>query len=379
MQQLLDHSEALTRRALERIPDGTYSFVDYIDNDGVDLNKPVKFQVTVTIKGSDFIADFSGSNPQTKGPFNCTPASVYACLTYALKIITGGVAIPTNEGCFRPISYVLPEKSVVNPIHPAPTGSRSTTMQALASTLLGALVKAAPEYINACSGAYGPLIYFGGNDPLLNKEYLTNEISMVGLGARPSKDGIDVISPDMVNLLSIPVEAFEMTSPFRVLELKLHEDSGGAGEYRGGLGLKKSFRLLRGNCSATFRGERWYIPAWGLFGGLPGRVGKGCIIRKNGDVVDIPSKGDYILNEGDEISFVSSGGGGYGDPLKRKPELVLRDVLDGRVSIKTAADDYGVVIDEKLMTINLEKTVELRQDKAAIRGPITWTYDKARG
>jgi N-methylhydantoinase B len=368
MDQLLDYSENLTRNGLENIPDGTYSFVDYLDNDGVELDKTVRIEVAVTIKGSEFIADFSGSNPQTKGPFNCTSASVYACLTYVLKIITGGVTIPTNAGCFRSISYILPEGSIVNPIHPAPTGSRTTTMQAIASTLLGALVKAAPQYINACSGAYGPLIYFGGKDPLNNKDYITNEISMVGLGARPSKDGVDVISPDMVNLLSIPVEAFEMDYPFRVLEFKLHEDSGGAGEYRGGLGLQKSFRLLRGSCSATFRGERFYVPAWGLFGGLPGRVGKGFIIRKNGERVNIPSKSDYFLEEGDELGFTSSGGGGYGNPLKRKPEFVLRDVLDGRVSIKAAANDYGVIINEELMTIELEKTIELRKEKDEKRG-----------
>ena len=252
---------------------------------------------------------------------------------------------------------------------------RSTTLQAMATTLMGALVKVVPDRLNASSGAYGPFIYFGGTDPLTGREYITNEIAMVGLGARPTKDGIDVISPDMVNLLDIPIEALELTSPYMVLENELYEGSGGAGEYRGGLGLKKAFKLMRGSGSATFRGERFYVSAWGLFGGLPGGLGKGYVIR-NGEKEDIPSKRDYDLNEGDEIHFVSSGGGGFGDPLKRKPEFVLQDVLDGRVSLDQAVNDYGVVIDEESMSINQEKTTKLREEKARLRGPITWLYDK---
>jgi len=376
MEQLLDHSEALTRHALEQLPDSTYSFTDYMDNDGVELDKRIKIQVAVTIKGSDLIADFTGSHPQTKGPQNCTPSAVLSCVAYVLKIITGGSAIPTNEGCFRPIKCILPEGSVVNPTDPAATGTRATTMQAIASALLGAVAELAPHYVNACSGGYGPLIYFGGTDPLMAKEYITNEIAMVGLGARPMKDGIDVICVDIGNVLNIPAEALELTSPLRVQEIMLHEDSGGAGEYRGGLGLKKSFKLLRGSCSATFRGERWYVPAWGLHGGLPSGCGAGYVRRTKGEVTDIPSKSDYLLEEGDEIGFISSGGGGYGDPLKRKPEAVLRDVLDGRVSMKVAVDDYGVVIDGKSMTIDLRETTKLRKEKAGKRGPINWTYDQ---
>jgi len=376
MEQLMDHSEALTRRALEAIPDGTYCFTDYMDNDGVDLDQRIKLQVAITIKGSDVIADFSGSSSQTRGPLNCSPATTYAIIAYALKIIGGGGAIPTNDGCFRMIKTILPEGSIVNPIHPGASGTRTTSATALYSTVQGALVKAKPEMINACSGAFGPILYLGGRDPLTGTEYINNELAPCGLGARPMKDGIDVIFSDLDDSTTIPVEALETDTPFRVLECGLHDDSGGAGEYRGGLGWKKSLKLLRGTASVTFRGERCYVPAWGLFGGLPAGVTKGSIMRKSGEVVDIPSKGDYILNEGDVVSIASSGGGGYGDPLKRKPELVLRDVLDERVSLKAAADNYGVVIDEESMTINSEKTIELRKEKARLRGPITWTYDQ---
>jgi len=377
MEQLQDHSETLMRHVLEQIPDGTYSFVDFMDNDGVEFDKRVRLQVAVTIKGSDLVADFTGSSHQTKGGLNCTPCTVYGAVAFVLKLIsTSYYDIPTNEGCFRPIQLITPEGSIVNPTDPSATGIRATTQNFFASVIEGALAKAVPQYLAACSGAYGPLLYIGGIDPLTGKEYLTNEIATVGLGARPMKDGVDVISADTSNLTSMPAEFMEMTSPFRILECKLYKDSGGAGKYRGGLSLRKSFKLLRGSCSITFRGERHISPAFGLFGGLPGALAKGWIIRKTGEEVPIPSKGDYTLNEGDVIGFCSSGSGGYGDPLEREPESVLRDILDERVSLKAAADDYGVVIDEESMTINQDKTARSRQEKAKARGPITWTYDQ---
>ena len=375
MEQLLDYSETLTREELKKIPDGTYSFVDYIDNDGIDLDKRIRIQVAVTIKGSDFIADFTGTSPQVRGPLNSTPSATYASAAYVLKVITGGSAIPTNDGCYRPIKLILPEGSIVNPRPPGATGVRATTLQAVASTLIGALSKVIPERLLAGTGAYGPFIYFGGTDSLTGRDYITNEMAMAGLGARSNKDGVDVISADMLNIFDVPVEPFEMNAPYMVLEHALYDGSGGAGEYRGGLGFKKGFRLMRGSGSATFRGERFYVSAWGLFGGLPGCRGSGFVIR-NGEKEEIPSKRDYDLNEGDEIHFFSSGGGGFGDSLKRKPESVLRDVLDGRVSLSQAADEYGVVINEDTMSINQEKTNKLREGKTKLRGSISWAYDK---
>jgi len=170
---LLDHSEMLTRQALDTIPDGTYHFSDHIDNDGVDLESYVKLQLAVTIKGSDIEFDFTGSSPETRGPLNCTPASTFSAMAYAVKVVTGGSSISTNDGCFRPIKYVLPEGSIVNARRPAATGIRGLTVQALASTCLGALAQANPELVNACSGAFPPLLYIGGYDPLNGKEYLS--------------------------------------------------------------------------------------------------------------------------------------------------------------------------------------------------------------
>ncbi|MCK5611494.1 hydantoinase B/oxoprolinase family protein [Candidatus Pacearchaeota archaeon] len=378
MNQLMDHSETLVRRKLENIPDGTYTFVDFMDNDGVDIEKCIKIRVTVTIKGSEFIVDFSGTNSQVKGPFNCSPSSVLSAICYVVMAITDP-NIPCNAGCFRSITMKLPEASILNPCSPAALGARASTIFRVSDAIMGALVQAIPERLPAASGGVSiPVVYFGGIDPLTSKEYCAIEPAVGGSGARPNNDGIDVISTDVANILNVPVEAIEMNFPIRVIKSGLYEGSGGAGEYRGGLGLAKVMEILRGDASVTFRGERFFTPCWGLLGGTAGFCGKGFIIRQSGKEEEIPSKRDLVLHEGDQVHLFSPGGGGYGDPLKRKLEAVLKDVLSKRISFEAAARDYGVVIDKELMTLDKEKTSELRKEKARQRGPITWVYDRAR-
>ncbi len=376
MDQLMDYAEVMIRQELEKIPDGTHTFVDYMDNDGIDLDKRIKIQVSITIKGSDFIADFTGTDPQVRGPVNCVPSSTIACVAYVMKGITGGGSIPNNEGSFRPLKFILPEGSLVNPKFPAACGVRVTAGKVIVQALMGAIAQFVPERVSAAA-AYGFVLYCGGTDPLNDKEYLVTLFEREGGPARMTKDGVDAIATDIVNTAAPPIESHEMSSPYRVLECKLREDSGGAGKYRGGLGVEKSYRLLRGNnASVTFRGERMTVSPWGICGGKPGVRGKGVIIRKTGEREEIRSKKDFHLNEGDEYYLAVPGGGGYGDPLERNPESVLRDVLDGRVSLKAAVDDYGVIIDEETMTINEEKTVQLRENKTRARGPVTWTFDR---
>lgn len=375
MNQLMDYSETLTRRELEKIPDGSHTFVDYMDNDGVDLDKTITMQCTVTIRGSEFITDFAGTSPQVKGPFNMTPSSTLSAACFVIRAITDPT-IPNNAGCFRPITLKLPEGSLVNPLPPSPCGARTATILRTADVLLGALVKALPERLPACSSGVLETIYFGGTDPLNGQEYITNELEMGGQGARSGGDGLDTICTNVVNILNVPTEAIEMDFPLRVLRTHLRSGSGGAGEYRGGLGFEKEFEVVRGEMTATYRGERHYSQPWGLFGGLPAPSGRAVVIRKTGEEEVIPSKRDVILHEGDKIYMSIPGGGGYGDPLKREPELVLRDVLDGRVFLEAAFEDYGVVIDKQSMALDLDKTKELRKEKAGKRGPITWTYDR---
>ncbi len=375
MNQLMDYSEVLVRKKIESIPDGTYSFFHCLDNDGVDLSKRIKIEAAVTIKGSEFMVDFSGTSPEVKGPLNSSISSTFAAVCYVLMCITDP-DIPANAGCFRPITMKAPEGSLLNPRHPAALGARAATLEGVADTLLGALVKAVPDRVPAGSSSVLVLIYWGGVDPLIGEEFGTVDFACGGLGARPNKDGVDVIMASVNNCLNIPAEAHEMSFPLRVLSTGLYEGSGGAGEYRGGLGLHKVYEFTRGSFMQTFRGERHYTRPWGLFGGKPGLSSKTWIVRKNGVREDIISKKDTIVEAGDQLHMFTAGGGGYGDPLKRKVEGVLQDVLDRRISVDSAAEDYGVVIHKTSMTVDPDRTRGLREKLAAERGPITWTYDQ---
>ncbi|MFQ5875192.1 MAG: hydantoinase B/oxoprolinase family protein, partial [Dehalococcoidia bacterium] len=163
--------------------------------------------------------------------------------------------------------------------------------------------------------------------------------------------------------------------PIKVLRTGLYDGSGGAVEYRGGLGLDKVLELTRGRTSATYRGERHTLPPWGLFGGRPGRQSMARIVRKSGEVEEVASKATLKLHHGDQLHVFTAGGAGYGDPLDRDPELVLQDVLDRRVSVESALEDYGVVIDQEARVVNLEETAKERRRRRGERGDVTWTYD----
>jgi N-methylhydantoinase B len=376
MSQLIDRAEFLTRQELRKIPGGRYTFVDYADNDGVDINQRIKIQVAVTIKGDEFIADFTGSNPQVRGPFNVPPSGTLAAACYVIKAITGGHTISSNAGAFRPIKLILPEGSIVNPRPPAAVAARASTILRITDVLLGAMVKAVPERLPAGDSHQLVVLYIGGHDPLTDRDYVWGDIAVGGTGGRPTKDGVDVILQGMVNGQNIPVEAIEAAYPQRVLKTSRICDSGGAGEYRGGLGMQRVLEATRGSVSITFRGERHYVRPWGLFGGLPGAKSRAFVLRKTGEVEGIPSKKDLVLQEDDQIHFYTSGGGGYGDPLKRKLSLVLQDVVENKVSVRGARDDYGVVIDENSMTLDVKKTENLREERRGSRGGITWTFDR---
>ncbi|MEE9262672.1 MAG: hydantoinase B/oxoprolinase family protein [Dehalococcoidia bacterium] len=374
--ELQDYAERLTRREISGIADGTYTFEDYMDNDGVDLDKRIKISVAVTIKGSQMEVDFSGTSPQVKGPYNIPPSGAITAASYAIRAVSE-LDIPNNAGYCRPINVITPRGTLVNPKPPAPVGARAATAARLVDTVLGAFARALPDRVIAASGGEPLNIFFGGFDPNSNKEFVGNEVSRSGLGARPTKDGVDVICTDIANRGSIPVEALEKDFPLRVVRYGLHNGSGGPGKYRGGLGLEKVYELTRGqNVTVTFRGERHYTSPWGLYGGLPGANAKAYVVCKGGKTEHIPSKRDFTMNAGDKLHIFTPGGGGYGDPLERDLALVLQDVLDARISPSAAEEDYGVVIDLESEAVDLAKTRSLRQEKAQIRGPITWIYDR---
>jgi N-methylhydantoinase B len=358
VEELLDRSERLTRQQLSAIPLGSYGFVDYLDNDGVDLTRRVRIEVRIDVSKNGLCFDFAGTSDQVAGPFNATPSTVLAAAFYVVRAITDP-HIPNNTGCFRPISLKLPPGSLVNPHVPAAVNARSMTFCIIIDALFGALAQAIPNRIPAASYEY-PVVTFGGWDSDKKSAFVFCELGCGGLGGRPWADGIDVFRSKAGNTLNSPVEAIEMDFPLRVLRYGLRPDSGGPGEFRGGLGYSKVIEVLRGAATVSHRGDRHFTPPYGLQGGSSGACSESFIERANGDRETIPAKLVFVLRQGDRIHLHSAGGGGFGAPFARKPESVRDDVLEGKVSIANASRDYGVVVAQDTHAIDVIATATRR-------------------
>jgi N-methylhydantoinase B len=372
---LLRRAETLTRRQIEAIPDGEYRFEDWLDDDGVAVGHRVKIAVVVRVHGSSVTFDFTGTDPQVRGPFNSVPASTMSAVFYAIRAISDP-SVPNNGGCFRAVDAVLPEGTIVNPRPPAPVSCRTATIKRIADTILGALVRALPHAIPAANSGTLLVMAFGGRDPDTDGTFVASELAAGGMGARPAKDGIDVIETDVSNCMNIPVESVEMSFPLRISRVRLWTDSGGAGRFRGGLGLEKVFEATTTDVIVSHRGERFASSPWGLYGGRPGRSGQGFILRKDGTREELPSKKMIVLRPGDQLWEYIAGGAGHGDPLDRDPGLVLADVLDGKISRDEADRAYGVVLTPGGDAVDELATKESRVAGRRERGAIAWTFDR---
>lgn len=335
---ILDRSEAMTQAALRRLAQGRYSYTEELDNDGIDLDRRVPVSVTVEIGEGNAHITFDGTSPQVAGPINCVPSTTQAAVYYAMRAVTDP-SIPTNGGCFRPITVDFPERSLVNPQVPAPVNARTATAKRVALAMLGALRKARPGRVGADGAGYLLLMILGGVEAD-GRGFLIGTLTSGGSGAFPRSDGVDVIDTETTNCMNIPVEAFEMEAPIRIKRLELRSDSGGPGQWRGGLGLIGEYQVLEGEVTFTHRGERHFNPAQGTEGGLHGACARTVIKRIDGREEIVQSKAVVKLRKGDEVEFATAGGGGYGLPLERDPNLVARDVSDGKVSPTVAREVY---------------------------------------
>lgn len=338
--ELLDRSEQLTRKALEAIPDGTYSYVDYLDNDGVNLEESVRIEVAVTISGSEFHCDFEGTDPQTRGPFNAVKSGSQAAAYYAVRAVTDS-SIPTNGGCFRSVSLHLPEGTLVNPVEPAPVNSRTATLKRIAGSIVGALKGALPGHIPADSAGELLVLSLGGKS-LDGKPYVVGEFNAGGSGGGPRKDGVDVIETDGSNCMNMPVEALELEAPVRVHRMSLRTDSGGVGEFRGGLGCVREIEFLADDIALTHRGERHRHAARGSQGGGAGAKAFSKIVRRDGSEEVVNSKLFTVVHAGERLIVETAGGGGYGKPNKRNRQAIRDDVSNRKVSQQCANAEYGL-------------------------------------
>ena len=283
VRDLLDYSERRMRAELSALPDGKYSFTDYMEDDGVE-EKIFTFVADAYLQGDELILDWSHSSPQAKGPINATLGVAWSAVFNAVLHLTDP-SIPRNSGCFRPIKVIAPGGTVVNVDYPGPSvGGNSETAPRMAYTVIGALAQAAPKRAAATDGGTNTCFVFGGRDPRSGEYFSTLDFMVAGWGGRSFADGNDAQCVINGNCRFTPTEVFETRYPWRVEEMRLAGDSGGAGKFRGGLGVSKTLLCLEG-AEITFSqvSDRYKIAPWGLFGGKEGGNGSFFFLRQGSE------------------------------------------------------------------------------------------------
>jgi N-methylhydantoinase B/oxoprolinase/acetone carboxylase alpha subunit len=351
--ELMDYSERWMRAEIAAIPDGVYEFTERMEDDGV-VDRPVTFHVTVTVRGDELVVDWTGTDPQVRGPINAT-YGVTAGATYNAIFHLTDMGIPKNSGAYRPIRIIAPPGSAVNVVYPGPSvGGNTETHPKLADMVVAALAPALPDRVAAAEGGTACNFLFGGLHPRTGDYYANYHLEGGGWGAKSYDDGNDAIVVKNGNCRNTPVEIFETRYPLRVLEYSLIDDSGGPGRMRGGLGTRRILRVAAGaqvTVNALFDRTKPGFGAYGLDGGHKGNQAAILVKRAGDDTFRTfsevfgtvsPSKfTNIVLTEGDEVLIASPGGGGYGDPRERDRARVAEDVEQGFVSASAARDIYG--------------------------------------
>ncbi len=339
-------AESLTRKAISEMKDGVYHAEAFMDDDGVAIDRP-KVAVTVTVEGDSITVDLDGSAPQVKGPINVSLTATISACRVALKCLTAPFS-PVCEGAFRPMRVIVPDDCMFNAKPPAPCAVwiiSITLIDAIFRAMAPALPRGTP------AGQYGDVaaIFIFGVDPRSRQPYLIVEPEGGGWGAFPDRDGESVlIAIADGDTRNIPVEVVETKYPLRIERYEVRRDSGGPGNFRGGLGHYRDFRILNHEARITATMERSKCPPWGLNGGLEGATNIMVVNPGSSAERSYQKTSALALKPDDVVSVRTGGGGGYGSPQLRDPEAVRQDVIDGYVSVQAASRDYGVILTDAL-------------------------------
>ena len=346
IEELLDYTERLTRQGIERIPDGVYHGSYIIEDDGIDVGKTFKVQVTVTVEGSKCKLDFTGTDPQARGPINSSYSQSLSGVVVALRFFLDP-DIPLNEGFYRPIEVVFPHGSLVNPKYPAAANARFAVVQAMMDSINAALSTARPDKLMAPSGC--PHVFtVTGLNPETNEFWSMLDVHMGVIGGRAGKDGIDGLPPFLGGSPGYQrnAEHYEWEYPVLYEYFRFRPDTAGPGKWRGSSGMVK-FVKFNSDADLTVRAvDRCNLPPRGVAGGKPGASGGWVLNQGRPDEKKLPMKQTNLrIHKGDTLTVYISGGGGNGDPFTRDPSLVAKDVRKGLVSREGAVRDYGVALD----------------------------------
>ncbi|MBL8384173.1 MAG: hydantoinase B/oxoprolinase family protein [Burkholderiales bacterium] len=340
---IMDHSEAEARARVAAIPDGVYTAESFMDDDAIDLDVPVPIRVKVTVRGANMTVDLSGMSPQVKGFFN-SGAGV-ACAQVAFKCLTGPRDSPINDGSFRPLTVIVPPGTVVSATHPAPMRVWMTYPMTVVDTIFKALAPAIPEQVIAGHHADLVIANINGIHPRDGRLWIyLGGLIGGGWGAKAGEDGVNVtVCMNDGDTHNGPSEQVENKFPLLVRHYRLRQDSGGAGEFRGGLGAECEVEALA-RVNYQTRVDRVNHPPWGLAGGASARGNRIGMRRKDGrEELFGTGKVNMRLDAGEAYTLRSGGGGGFGDPKKRPRAAVLADLRLGYISPEAARRDYGVV------------------------------------
>ena len=361
VEELINYTEILTRRSISEMPDGTWSFSDYIDDDGFG-SESIQITATITKNQDEIHVDFSGTSKQCNGAIQPVLATTKAVVYAVLKCLLGP-QIPNTSGYFRPVRITAPEGTFVNPVLPAPVAARTLGLVRIANTVFGAFAQMLPHRVYAaCAGAEVGVAIAGYNKTQVPwKPWVLLDFAVEpGMGGFSYRDGLDGVSAGMLNGANTPVEILEIDHPIKILEYGFTQDSEGPGQYRGSMGMKRKYQCTTDDTTINLRSDRGKIPPYGLWGGGASKP-TSIIAAKNGLSEIKPTKFLDTFNAGDTLEIQWPGGGGWGNPFERNPTEVVQDILNDRVSSSRAKEIYGVAVQQGTSIIDWALTTKLRK------------------
>ncbi len=364
MREVIDYAERLTRAAVAELPDGEFSFEDWIDDDGIDLDRPIRLFVTVTKQGDAMQVDWTGTSPQVKGAINNTLSFTKAASYTAIRSVLPD-GIPNNEGVFRVIEVTAPPGTIANGVLPAACAARGLTGFRMVDCCFGAMAMMLPDRVCAASDGGNTGVSIGGYDDQ-RRPFIYVDFACGTWGGRPWADGLDGNSNMFANMASQSVEVIEAEQPMQILAYEFVPDRAGPGKFRGGTPYRRDYRFLEREAVLQVRSDRHTVRPYGLYGGWPGKPSAN-FLDPEGENRPMPSKLNMTIRQGDVLRHELAGGGGWGDPLERDPAAVLRDVRNEMVGIDSAKADYGVVIDAEAWQVDQAATDRLRAELRAAR------------
>ena len=356
-QDLIDYTERLVRAEIASWPDGSHTFTDFLDSDGVGGPR-VRIRVTVTVRGDSLTADFTGTDPQVRGAVNSTLSFTAAVVALCVRAVMRE-EIPNTEGMFRPLEIIAPEGTLVNVRMPGASSMRGVTGFRMTDVVFGALAGLLPDRVPAAGEGGNTLVIIGGQRRD-RSPYVYYELLSGTWGARPDRDGNDGLCNPANVASNIPVEQAECEYPVRIDRYGLVCDSGGAGKYRGGLAIEREWTLLSGEAHLAIRSDRRDHLPYGLYGGRPATGSTNVLYGSHGGE-ELPTMISTTMAAGERIYHRQAGGGGWGNPLERDPGAVARDVKNGKVSVDRAREQYGVVIECGTLAVNETETGKARR------------------